>query len=46
MEFDEYHGPPDSAPKFTFPLRNRFIQQGVGFKLLASIDGKPKPKVT
>jgi hypothetical protein len=45
-EFEGYHEPDDTVPKFVFQLRDRFIQEGVGFKLLASVDGKPVPKVT
>jgi len=35
----------DHSPSFTFPLRNRFIQQGVGVKLIACVNGRPIPKV-
>lgn len=35
----------DHSPSFTFPLRNRFIQQGVGVKLIACVTAKPTPKV-
>jgi len=35
----------DHSPSFTFPLRNRFIQQGVGVKLIACVTAKPAPKV-
>jgi len=44
-DFEGFKGPPDAKPHFAFPLRDRFIQEGVGFKLLASIDGKPPPSV-
>jgi len=43
LDFEGYQEPPDKAPRFVFPLRDRFIQEGVGFKLLASIEGKPTP---
>jgi len=36
---------PDKLPHFAFPLRDRFIQEGIGFKLLASVEGKPPPTV-
>ena len=36
----------DHCPSFTFPLRNRFIQQGVGVKLIACVMAKPTPKVS
>jgi hypothetical protein len=45
-EFDEYQEPSDTIPKFVFHLRDRFIQEGVGFKLLASVEGKPAPRIT
>lgn len=45
MDFEGYQEPPDKAPHFTFPLRDRFIQEGIGFKLLASVEGKPTPVV-
>jgi len=44
-EFEEYKAPGDKKPEFVFPLRNRFIQEGDGVKLLASVEGKPKPHV-
>jgi len=37
---------PDTPPRFVFPLRDRFIQEGIGFKLLASVEGKPPPTVS
>jgi hypothetical protein len=37
---------PDRAPKFPFPLRDRFIQEGHDFKLFASLEGWPKPVCT
>jgi len=36
---------PDTVPHFAFPLRDRFLQEGIGFKLTASVDGKPPPTV-
>jgi len=36
---------PDASPHFAFPLRDRFIQEGIGFKLLASVEAKPPPTV-
>ena len=44
-EFDEYKEEPDKAPMFSFPLRDRFIQEGVGVKLIASLTGKPQSEV-
>jgi len=44
-DFEGFQAPPDKAPHFVFPLRDRFIQEGVGFKLLASVEGKPPPTV-
>jgi len=44
-DFEGYQAPPDKAPHFVFPLRDRFIQEGIGFKLLASVEGKPPPTV-
>jgi len=35
----------DHSPAFTFPLRDRFIQQGVGVKLIACVSARPMPKV-
>jgi hypothetical protein len=43
LDFEGYQEPPDKAPHFVFHLRDRFIQEGVGFKLLASVEGKPAP---
>ena len=45
-EVPEYEGKPDKKPTFSFPLRNRYIQEGSGFKLLASIDARPPPNVS
>ena len=45
-EVEGYIEPPDTSPTFTFPLRDRFIQEGVGVKLITSVKGKPPPKVT
>jgi hypothetical protein len=36
----------DSRPVFTFMLRPRLIQEGIGCKLICCVDGKPQPKVT
>ncbi|CAF1572028.1 unnamed protein product, partial [Adineta ricciae] len=36
---------PDSKPIFTFMLRPRLIQEGVGCKLICCVGGKPPPKV-
>ena len=46
LDYGDYKAPGDSKPMFVFPLRNRFIQEGVGVKLIASIEGKPKPDVS
>jgi len=35
----------DHSPSFTFPLRNRLIQQGIGVKLIACVSARPTPKV-
>lgn len=37
--------PADSAPCFSFHLRPRFIQIGIGVKLLCCVSGKPVPEV-
>jgi len=44
MEFDLW-SEPDSKPVFTFKLRPRLIQEGVGVKLICCVSGKPPPKV-
>jgi hypothetical protein len=44
-EVEGYKEAPDKKPMFNFPLRDRFIQEGVGFKLICSVDGKPMPEV-
>lgn len=36
---------PDSTPKYSFMLRPRFIQEGIGCKLICCVSGKPTPKV-
>ena len=36
---------PDSRAAFTFMLRPRFIQEGIGCKLICCVAGKPPPKV-
>jgi len=46
LDFEGYEEPPDKVPRFEFHLRDRFIQEGIGFKLLASVNGKPPPKVS
>jgi hypothetical protein len=46
LDFEGYEEPPDKEPYFAFQLRDRFIQEGIGFKLLASVDGKPPPKIS
>jgi len=33
------------VPSFSFPLRDRFIQDGIGVKLIACVEAKPPPKV-
>ncbi|XP_055331451.1 twitchin-like isoform X3 [Paramacrobiotus metropolitanus] len=35
----------DTAPSFSFGLRHRTIQRGIGVKLLCCIDGRPPPTV-
>ncbi|GFU45735.1 hypothetical protein NPIL_688181, partial [Nephila pilipes] len=37
--------PKDSAPLFTFLLRPRVIQVGIGVKLLCCLTGKPLPEI-
>jgi len=44
-DFDEFKEPTDVKPRFVFQLRDRFIQEGIGFKLLATIEGNPEPKI-
>ena len=44
-DFDQFKEESDKAPAFSFPLRDRFIQEGVGVKLIASLTGKPIPDV-
>jgi hypothetical protein len=44
MEFDLWREP-DAKPVFTFMLRPRLIQEGVGCKLICCVSGKPPPKV-
>ena len=36
---------PRKAAHFAFPLRDRFIQEGIGFKLTCTIEGYPHPEV-
>lgn len=45
-EVDSFQESPDKAPSFTFPLRDRFLQEGVGVKLICTVDAKPTPKIT
>jgi hypothetical protein len=33
------------VPSFSFPLRDRLIQEGHGVKLIACVDGVPQPKI-
>ncbi len=44
MEFDLWQEP-DSKATFTFLLRPRLIQEGIGVKLICCVAGKPIPKV-
>ena len=44
MEFDLWQEP-DAKPVFTFMLRPRLIQEGIGVKLICCVSGKPPPKV-
>ena len=44
-EFNQFREP-DSKPTFSFMLRPRLIQEGIGCKLICCVDGKPQPKVT
>jgi hypothetical protein len=44
MEFDLWREP-DAKPVFTFMLRPRLIQEGIGVKLICCVSGKPPPKV-
>lgn len=37
---------PDSKPTFSFMLRPRLIQEGIGCKLICCVNGKPHPKVS
>ncbi|OTF83012.1 twitchin-like protein, partial [Euroglyphus maynei] len=37
--------PSDSAPHFTFFLRTRIIQMGIGVRLLCCLTGKPWPQI-
>ena len=37
--------PNDSAPHFTFLLRTRIIQMGIGVRLLCCLNGKPWPQI-
>lgn len=36
---------PDAKPTFSFNLRPRLIQEGIGCKLICCVNGKPQPKV-
>jgi hypothetical protein len=44
VEFDLWQEP-DTKPVFTFMLRPRLIQEGIGCKLICCVSGKPTPKV-
>jgi hypothetical protein len=44
-EVDSFQDAPDKAPSFTFPLRDRFLQEGVSVKLICTVDAKPTPTV-
>ena len=44
MDFDVW-SEPDHKPVFTFKLRPRLIQEGIGVKLICCVTGKPMPKV-
>lgn len=44
-EFNQFREP-DSKPTFSFMLRPRLIQEGIGCKLICCVNGKPQPKVT
>ena len=44
-EVEGYKEPPDFLPRFEFQLRDRYIIEGVGVKLLCSVEAKPKPEV-
>jgi hypothetical protein len=44
MEFDLWKEP-DQKATFTFKLRPRLIQVGIGVKLLCCLAGKPMPKI-
>lgn len=43
-EIELWHEP-DVKPTFSFSLRPRLIQEGVGCKLVCCVNGKPQPKV-
>lgn len=45
VDFDVW-SEPDHKPVFTFKLRTRLIQEGIGVKLICCVTGKPMPKVT
>lgn len=36
----------ETAPRFAFHLRNRYIQEGGSVKLTCSVDGCPTPVIT
>ncbi|XP_064603748.1 myosin-binding protein H-like isoform X2 [Liolophura sinensis] len=46
LEEIEVELPQDEPPDFSFSLRPRVIQAGVGFKLLCCVQARPHPKVT
>ena len=35
----------DKRPQFTFPLRDRFIQENDTFKLTCTVEAHPQPQV-
>ena len=45
-EVEGYKEEPDKSPSFTFPLRDRFLQEGVGVKLICTVAAKPTPVVS
>lgn len=45
LYFKPWEEPKDSPPNFTFLLRPRVIQSGIGVKLLCCLTGKPTPEI-
>ena len=43
LVYDLVEQPKDTAPVFSFGLRHRTIQRGIGVKLLCCFDGRPPP---